>query len=152
MKKFLMLLLAAMLVLTVSFAAAEQLGDSALDITLPDGVEACELEEEDIEDGVIAIYVNEDESLEIVVYMYEAECTLQEIEAEILEEEPETELEYTNINGVDALCEFLAIEDARAIVYYIVDGDVELNIMCMFADDAAGQLSQDIMNTLVQAQ
>lgn len=157
MKKIIAMLLAMMLVLSFAMvpamAEAVAIGETNLTLDLGD-LEEYELEDEDLEEGIIMVVGNEEETLEIVVMAYDAEgATLEDVQASMAEDTESgiTGSGTTTINGVDAF--FMTITDGEDnyIVYFVLDGEIMLEITVWYADDAAGALSSEVMNTLALA-
>ena len=152
MKKFLALLLAVALMASVALADAVKLEGTALSLTWDDAVEY-ELEAEDIEDGIVAAFGNEDETLFFTVYVEEFDGTLADIEAEYAEGVEGLTIAstgYTNINGIDCFFSIESEDGENYIMYYVMDDANLVTIEIWYANDDAGALSGSVMATLAR--
>ena len=152
MKKFLALLLAVMMMASVALADAIKLEGTTLSLTWDDAVEY-ELEAEDAEEGIVAVFGNEDETLVFTVYVEEFDGTLADIEAEYNEGIEGLTIDgtgYATINGIEC---FLAVESEDGENYnmcYVMDGSNLVTIEIWYANDEASTLSGTVMATLAR--
>lgn len=153
MKKLTALILTLVLALTACTALAAmetwELGDTRLTIDLPADIQELELEREDIEDGAVACMTDRDETLELVVYMNDADWSMKEIEASLKEEDDVT-VGYTTVNGIEVLYYTYEEDGIVFLGYIVIDSGVEVEIAFWFETEDGGNLSKTIMETLTR--
>lgn len=151
MKKLICLicLLAALCLCALATAETLDLADTGYTVELPDCMAEYELSEKDVENGIVQVFKNEDETMEMDVAAYEPEFSYDEIREEFEnDEEIEAATGFTTINGIEALYIAFTVDDVNCICYYIIDDEAELDITFYFIDDEGGTLSGEIMSTL----
>lgn len=149
MKKIISLVMAALMAMIAvsALAETEMIGNSRLSLDLS-GLEIYELDEEDIEDDAVLCFGNEEETMVCYVYEYASDgYTLQELEAEVLQEETGvTASGYTTINDIECFC--MVIDDeGNYVVYFAIVDDEILQFEFEYQDDTA-ELTGVVMNTL----
>ena len=150
MKKIVALLLAVLMTLVAVSAIAETvtIGDTRLSIDLGE-LEVYELMEDDIEDGVVLFFGNEDASMLCMVMAYDSEgISLQELaEAMIEDDETITASGYTTINDVECFCVLSTDDDGSYVVYITIVDGLAVQFFFAYEEDTA-ELTGVVMNTL----
>lgn len=145
MKKFTALMIALMLFCSCALAEIMTIDETNLTFDLC-GMELWDFDEEDEE--VVMVFGDEAETVECFVMLFDAtDLTLADIEAEQAEED-NIAMGYTTINGIQAFYCAYQEDGENYLEYYIIDNDVLVCFSFWYADDAAGQLTANVMNTL----
>lgn len=108
------------------------------------------LDQDDKDDDMVLWFVNDEETLDCCVWVYTADgYTLADMANELAESGDEcTSCGYTTINGIEAYY-WVGPDDGDTLVeYFIIDGKMIVQLSFDCEDDAALQLSGQIMNTL----
>lgn len=150
MKKLIALAFTALLLLTTVPAFAELMTIPETNLKLDLGeMQAYELSQEDIDDSAVLSFGNQNDTVQAVAYVFEAEdVTLASLKEELEEDETTTAIGYTTINGVEALY-WVCVEDGENYVcYFIMDGYNVVQIDFWYADHAAAQETGMVMATL----
>lgn len=123
------------------------LDDIGLKVWLPTALEEIELTDEDLEDGFIAYFMSEDETLSIGVTVHEAGATFDDYIA-YLQEIEVLALQIVNVNGAD----FISYT-------FTNDNDVDCNVVSLINDDGdilefaftAGDPEFEVMSAFIVA-
>lgn len=153
MKKLMALLLTLCLAAAVCSAFADtrvEIADTGMTLALPDDFGEDELTDDDIAEGVVAVYISDDEKLEMYVTCYEDVLSVEELKEYLEEEEAYTYLDYTTINGIVSVCELCPEENGEgAFVLYWFSGENGVtSVAFWYEDDAAAERTKAIMETL----
>lgn len=151
MKKLIALLLALTMLCSACAALADVWGldGTNLTIELPSDVEEDDVDDDDAEEyGQVAALCTADESLEICIYMNDADYTLQEIKEYLEEEYSEVTAGFTTINGIEVLYYTYVEEGYTCLSYIVIDSGIEVEIEFWFADATGGNQSKSIIETL----
>ena len=103
----------------------KQLMETNLMMWIPDIFEEIELDDSDVEAGIVAYLMTEDKDAAVWFTAYEFDMTLEELAEELKEEYPD--LDFVEINGVEAIG-FTSPDDDVMCVYYMLDDGTALGI------------------------
>lgn len=115
------------------------------------GLTLLELDADQLDDDMVLWFINDEESLICYTWVYAADdYTLADMADELADEEGCISSGYTTINGIDAYY-WVGNDDGDTLVeYYVIDGENIVQISFVCENDAASQLSGQIMNTLTK--
>lgn len=150
MKKLTALILVCLLLCSCALAEVVQFADAGLTLDIG-STTILELDDDEEDEDIALIFVNDTETLECYVYVYEADGdTLADIAADLAEDPGTADSGYTTINGVNAYYWLGKMDGEDYIEYYTLENDVVTMFSFFYADEAAAQLSAAIMNTLTK--
>ena len=152
MKKFVALLLAAMMLLLTVSALAEVVTIEGTSLQLDIGdMEVQDMDDDDFDEDCVLWLVNDDDTLECMIYVYDAEgAATEDLEELMSDMEGVTASGFTTINGVDTFFQVVTDDEEQYVLYYIIDDDMCAEIIFWYADDTAAQQSGEIMATITR--
>lgn len=144
--------LAFALLLLFTAAAAEVLAIPGTDLTLDvDSLEPYEMTADDIEDGMVVLLGNDDDSLELCIYAYKVDgVTTDDLEAIALDDDGAAliDSEYITINGLKVFCMEEEYDGEPYDSYMLMDNGVYVQITFSYTTKAAARQAVQIINTL----
>lgn len=151
MKKTLALVLAIVTMLcAVALAETVDIDNTNAKLDIPAEIEEYELTDDEIEEGMVAFFANEDDTIEICVYVMEDSepWTTDEMLEQYEEDTDVADKGTTNINGIEAVYAVYEGSDGTYVDYMFADGNNLVEVQFYVGDDNAKVLSQSIMNSL----